>query len=164
MFLQKIKRFFKRKQQWWHYNYQYLMVINSPFKPLGIKFYFGEIAVGTPYFYPRKLVKTKDAHVFKYLKYFGVNYTPLGYKIKWTDTDYRFEWSPQLSIVLFKKQIVFTIVPKITNMFYLSAYWEAWLIYKNHTDKKKTKKERIDEVRQICNVPNDILKEKYHAK
>ena len=32
----------------------FLRTYNSPFKPLKLKFYFGKIALGTPYFYPRK--------------------------------------------------------------------------------------------------------------
>jgi hypothetical protein len=44
--------------------YRFLKVFLSPFKRPKIKFYFGKITFGTPYFYPRKWVKTskKKAH------------------------------------------------------------------------------------------------------
>jgi hypothetical protein len=35
----------------------FLRAYNSPFKPLKLKFYCGKIALGTPYFFPRKWVK-----------------------------------------------------------------------------------------------------------
>ena len=35
----------------------FLKALISPFKPFKPKFYCGRIAVGTPYFYPRKWVK-----------------------------------------------------------------------------------------------------------
>jgi len=38
-------------------NFDYLRSYNSPFKPPKIKFYCGKIAIGTPYFYPRRWVK-----------------------------------------------------------------------------------------------------------
>ncbi len=38
-------------------DFDYLRVYNSPFKAPKIKFYCGKIAIGTPYFFPRKWVK-----------------------------------------------------------------------------------------------------------
>lgn len=35
----------------------FLRAYNSPFKPLKLQFYCGKIALGTPYFFPRKWVK-----------------------------------------------------------------------------------------------------------
>jgi hypothetical protein len=35
----------------------FLKAINSPFKPFKLKWYIGKVAIGTPYFYPRKWVK-----------------------------------------------------------------------------------------------------------
>ena len=45
------------------YNLSFLDVLNSPFKGLKLKWYFGDIEHGTPYFLPRKWVKCnkKDA-------------------------------------------------------------------------------------------------------
>ena len=36
---------------------EFLKAYNSPFKPLQLKLYCGKIAIGTPYFYPRRWVK-----------------------------------------------------------------------------------------------------------
>jgi len=38
-------------------DFSFLKAYNSPFKPLKLKFYCGKIALGTPYFFPRKWVK-----------------------------------------------------------------------------------------------------------
>ena len=45
------------------YNLSFLGVLNSPFKGLKLRWYFGDIEHGTPYFLPRKWVKCnkKDA-------------------------------------------------------------------------------------------------------
>ena len=108
-------------------------------------------------------------------KYFGINYWSLGWKIKWSNTDVRFEWCPGLSIVLFGTQIVIYPVPSCFDNT-LSHYWEAWLIYTKHTDKIKTVEDRIkesmklypakwmkyEEGKQIpVNYWNYILKDKY---
>lgn len=37
--------------------FNYLKILNSPFKPFKLKWYIGKAAVGTPYFFPRKWVK-----------------------------------------------------------------------------------------------------------
>ena len=113
------------------YNFFFLKVLNSPFKGLWLKWYFGEIKHGTPYFLPRKWIKVTKEDCEKYLqddldrfkkhgwkidegrtwefyknhqkpipiKYFGFDFTTLGWKTKWND--YRFEWPPSISIVLF---------------------------------------------------------------
>jgi len=47
----------KNKIKYFLNDFDYLRVYNSPFKPPKIKFYCGKIALGTPYFYPRKWVK-----------------------------------------------------------------------------------------------------------
>lgn len=38
-------------------DFDFLRAYNSPFKPLKLKFYCGKVALGTPYFFPRKWVK-----------------------------------------------------------------------------------------------------------
>jgi len=38
-------------------NLKFIKSLWSPFKPFKLKWYIGKIAVGTPYFYPRKWVK-----------------------------------------------------------------------------------------------------------
>jgi len=36
--------------------FEYIKAFNSPFKRPKLKWYFGKIAIGTPYFYPRRWV------------------------------------------------------------------------------------------------------------
>jgi hypothetical protein len=82
---------------------------------------------------------------------FGFDYIGLGYKTKWSNTDYRFEWSPRLSFVCFRYQIAVTVVPKMPKDAVLSSidyYWESWLYYNYNTDATKTPKERIAEARE----------------
>ena len=45
--------------------FDYLRAYNSPFKPLRLKVYCGKIALGTPYFFPRKWVKGTPALAVK---------------------------------------------------------------------------------------------------
>ena len=119
----------------------FIKILWSPFKSFKLKLYIGKIKIGVPYFFPRKTVKskTKSGYLeFKPLK-IGFSYCSLGYKTKWTDTDYRFEWSPVYSFVFFGYQIALIIeAPNDSH-----AYWESWLYYELQTDKTKSKKERI---------------------
>lgn len=176
----KIVKYFKRKYTSFKYNWDYLCVLNSPFVGLRLKWYFGKIQHGTPYFLPRKWVKmtqkdceevlTKDlANAEKYgwsyttnrtweyyknhtkavqIKYFGFNSTTLGWKIKWED--YRFEWAPCYSLVIFGKQLFVCVLPKMEKVcedraIRQDCYWEAYLTYKYRTDKTKLKEERLQE-------------------
>jgi hypothetical protein len=154
----------------------------SPFKRVKLKWYFGKVAIGVPYFTPRKWVKGTDKLIHKAVlnfiqreeshnkrnpeyariikpygeiyeqmknryypvpKKIGFDFTRLGWKTKWTNTDYRFEWSPSLSFVFFKWQIVVTFVaPEMDH------YWECWLYYTRDTDKTKTTEERLKQARE----------------
>lgn len=112
--------------------FKFLKAFNSPFKRPRLKWYFGKVAIGTPYFYPRKAIKDPDKP--GYLKFvpkkIGFDFVGLGYKTKWTDTDYRFEWGPLWSFVFFKWQIAVSFnVPEPNH------YWVCWLTYENDTDK-----------------------------
>ena len=150
--------------------FTFLKVFNSPFKRPKLKWYFGKVAIGTPYFYPRRWVKPtqqmliesakqdieerirwneanekygntpkviptieelcekKKYHKFPVPKKIGFDFVGLGYKTKWTSTDYRFEWGPLWSFVFFKWQIVlFFKVPDPDH------YWVCWLTYLNDT-------------------------------
>ena len=151
---------------------KFLKALNSPFKPFKFKWYIGKIAIGTPYFFPRKWVKLSEKeieekaqekynklsesdkskttleHYKQYYKGFtksvpkkiGFDFVELGWKTKWTNTDYRFEWSPLISFVFFKWQIaVIFQAPEKSN------YWESWLYYEYNTDKSKSQKERIEQ-------------------
>jgi len=150
----------------------WLKILNSPFKPFKLKWHVGKIEIGVPYFFPRKTVKskTKPGYLeFKPLKV-GFSYCGLGWKIKWSDTDYRHEYSPVFSFVFFGYQIAVTVVePDHT-------YWETWLYYERNTNKNKSQLERLlqcmDNVKNIwikydgdkqikTNHYNFILKKKY---
>ena len=156
---------------------RFIKVLFSPFKPFRVKWYCGKIAVGVPYFYPRKWIKSKEKPGWTTAvpKKLGFNYCGLGWKTKWTDTDYRFEWSPILSFVFFKWQIAL-----IVSANHPSHYWEGWLYYENDTDKTKSQKERIkqcidefpqkyksyypDGTEELIDYYNLILKRKYTQK
>jgi hypothetical protein len=76
----------------------------------------------------------------------GFSYCGLGWKTKWSDTDFRHEWNPVFSFVFFGYQIALTIYSP-----HRSHYWEAWLYYEYATDKTKSKRERIEQCRKECN-------------
>ena len=155
-------------------NFEFLKIYNSPFKLPRLKFYIGKVAIGTPYFLPRKWVKAtpemamksamdeiaemkkwnekntnndfkhtirsldevyqqKLRYQFPVPKKIGFDFVGLGYKTKWSDTDYRHEWDPIWSFVFFKWQIA--LIFSGPDSMSTSNYWEAWLYYKNHIDK-----------------------------
>lgn len=121
-------------------NFTFLKAFNSPFIRPKISFYFGKIVHGTPYFFPRKWVKNKEepGYLKCIPKKIGFDFIGLGWKTKWTATDYRYEWSPIWSFVFFKWQLcIFFNVPHPSN------YWESWLFYELNTDKRKSQKDRI---------------------
>jgi hypothetical protein len=125
--------------------FKFLKVFNSPFKRPKLKWYFGEVAIGTPYFYPRKWINNPDKSGYKKAipKKIGFDFVSLGWKTKWSDTDYRFEWNPIWSFVFFKWQIAVSFVPDDCH-----HYWECWLYYTHSTDKTKTVKERLEQARE----------------
>ena len=181
--MKKIIRYIKVKISNFKYNWGYLGVLNSPFVGLELKWYFGEIKHGTPYFLPRKWVKCDFKDAIKAwnkldndtqlecskkiggtnkwfsdyieghtkpipIKYFGFDYTSLGWKTKYNDI--RFEWSPSISLVIFGKQLFISIIPKMRKTpedatIRVDIYWEAYLTYKYRTDKTKSKHERLEQ-------------------
>lgn len=148
--MKKIIRYIKSKISNFKYNWGYLGVLNSPFVGLELKWYFGEIKHGTPYFLPRKWVKCDNGSYSKPIpiKYFGFDYTSLGWKTKYDDI--RFEWSPSISLVIFGKQLFISIIPKMRKTpedaaIRVDIYWEAYLTYKYRTDKTKSKHERLEQ-------------------
>jgi hypothetical protein len=76
----------------------------------------------------------------------GFSYCGLGWKTKWTSTDFRYEWGPVLSFVFFGYQIALMVGHK-----HSSHYWESWLYYEYATDKTKSKRERIEQCRKEFN-------------
>jgi hypothetical protein len=153
---------------------EFISYFNTPFIRPKIRFYFGKIAIGTPFFYPRRSVKDPDKP--GYLKFipkkFGFDIVKLGWKTKWSQ--YRFEWSPIISFVFFKWQIAITIeAPEMNH------YWESWLYYQYKTDKKSSKIDRaiqcqkeypqnwlqtLNGVKKKINFYEIILKKKYVIK
>ena len=190
--------------------FEFLKVFNSPFKRPRLKWYVGKIAIGTPYFYPRRWVKATPERAKKAAlddikriedwnelnknnceprkippyeliykeklrsryavpKKIGFDFVRLGWKTKWSNTDYRFEWNPIWSFVFFKWQIAVSFVPNDCH-----HYWEAWLYYYYNTE--GTKRERVEackkdfsqtytvsngETKTTVNYYNKILKEAY---
>jgi hypothetical protein len=82
--------------------------------------------------------KNKPGYLTPMPKKIGFDFVSLGWKTKWEDSDYRFEYSPRWSFVFFKWQIALIFVAP-----YESNYWESWLYYEYNTNKKLSKKERI---------------------
>jgi hypothetical protein len=106
-----------------------------------------EIAIGTPYFFPRRWIDNPEKPGYKMAvpKKIGFDFVGLGYKTKWDEHDYRFEWSPVWSFVFFKLQLAVTFeVPHPEH------YWVCWLTYENDTDKDLLSTEaRIKFAREI---------------
>lgn len=167
--------------------FEFLKIYNSPFLCPKIKFYFGSIAIGTPYFLPRnwvkatperamqaaydelamrhkfnnanpnsnfqhKIVPVEELYVEK-LRYrysvpkkIGFDFVGLGWKTKWHETDYRYEWNPRWSFVLWKWQVA--LIFKAPDDIYDYYYWESWLYYHYSTDKSKSQRERIEQVKE----------------
>lgn len=150
--------------------FTFLKSLNSPFKPFKFKWYFGKVSIGTPYFLPRKWVNFSEKEILDkatekynqcpikdkvtlehFISYYkghkkavpkkiGFDFVDLGWKTKWSDTDYRFEWSPLISFVFFKWQIA--VIFQAPEQHH---YWEAWLYYELNTT--GTKYERITKCR-----------------
>ena len=124
-------------------DFDYLRAYCSPFKPLRLSFYCGKIALGTPYFLPRKWVKNKEKEGYykAVTRRIGFDFVPLGWKTKYDS--YRFEFSPMISFVFFKWQIAVTFVAEHSDQ-----YWESWLYYTRETDKTSTIVQRIAQCRK----------------
>lgn len=121
------------------------LLFSGPFKRTKLKWYFGKVAIGTPYFLPRKWVDdtSKPGYLKALPKKVGFDFVKLGWKTKWEDEDFRFEWAPLWSFVFFKWQIA--VIFKAPEQ---EHYWECWLYYTRATDKSKTVEERIIEARK----------------
>ena len=127
-------------------NFNYIKVFNSPFKKPKLKWYFGKIALGTPYFFPRRWVDNPDKPGYQKAipKKIGFDFVGLGYKTKWSDTDYRFEYGPLISFVFFKWQIA--VMLDVPDPYH---YWVCWLTYENDTDKDLSTDTRIKLAKEI---------------
>jgi hypothetical protein len=127
--------------------FKFLKVFTSPFKRPNLKWYFGEVAFGTPYFYPRRWIDNpkRPGYQMSVPKKIGFDFVGLGYKTKWSNTDYRYEYGPLWSFVFFKWQIVLLFeVPHPEH------YWVCWLTYENDTDEDLlSTEERIKLAKEI---------------
>jgi hypothetical protein len=88
-----------------------------------------------------ELYEEMKTYSFSVPKKIGFNFVDLGWKTKWTSTDYRFEWNPVWSFVFFGYQLAITFVPIEPH-----HYWECWLYYSRET--KGTTKERLKQARK----------------
>ena len=121
------------------------LLFSGPFKRTKLKWYFGKIAIGTPYFLPRKWVDdtSKPGYLKSIPKKIGFDFVKLGWKTKWEEDDYRFEWAPLWSFVFFKWQIaVIFQAPEQEH------YWECWLYYTRSTDDYLPIEERLVQARK----------------
>ena len=154
---------------------RWIKVLWSPFKPFKVSFYAGKTVIGTPYFFPRKTVKFTeediqnamvkhrdnknyvqhlDSKLYDMYKNYnkfvplkvGFDWCSLGYKTKWSDTDFRFEWNPVFTFVFFGYQLALTVYSP-----YYDHYWTSWLYYEYATDKTKSKRERVEQCRAEFN-------------
>lgn len=169
---------FKNLKSTIRYNWTFLKVLNSPFRSLKLRWYFGEIKMGTPYFLPRKWVKMTKADCKEALARDLANSEKHGWKFnrdkKWEDyknftkavplkyfginwntlgwktkwNEFRFEHNPSFSMVLFGKQLHITITPN-TDHRYWDSYWEGWLYYNYRTNSKASKLERFEQLQKI---------------
>jgi len=152
----------KRIKSYFSYHWSWIgVLVSSPFVGLRLKWYFGNVSMGVPYFLPKN-------------NWFKFNYVSLGWKTKYDS--FRHEWDPRFSLVILKKQIVIFVLPK-TDCSSSTMYWEAWLDYKYKTDKNGSIIDRVKELtekhsqtwithkndeRISINYYYKILKPKYH--
>ena len=73
----------------------------------------------------------------------GFSFCGLGWKTKWTSTDYRHEWNPVWSFVFFGYQIALIFRPEDDI-----HYWECFLAWEYDTDKSKSPQERLKEAKE----------------
>lgn len=119
----------------------FLKIYFSPFKPPRLKWYVGKVAIGTPYFFPRRWIGLKAVP-----KKIGFDFVGLGWKTKWRSDDYRMEWDPVFSFVFFDWQIALKFLAPSDECD--PHYWECWLFYERETDKYSSTKERIQQARK----------------
>lgn len=125
------------------YKLKWLDILWSPFVAPKVKFYFGKIKHGTPYFLPRYTVKNKSErgyYTFKPAKWFKFDVVGLGWKDKWNSP--RAEWSPLISLVILNRQFVVTFIHD-------DRIWESYLTYKYYTNKDTSTIERLSESRSL---------------
>jgi len=153
-----------------------MRVYLSPFKPLKLKFYIGRIAIGTPYFFPRRWVKlTKKEAIEKALEKNipkGIVDEEMREKIFKSSVESYMRWTKPIPKIIgfdfvgmgwktkwddyrFEWSPIWSFVFfkwQICITFvapHSDHYWECWLYYDRETDKTKTPKERISDAKRI---------------
>lgn len=155
--------------------FDFLKIYFSPFKRPKIDFYIGEVAIGTPYFYPRNWVKfTKKDALEKAMKdcqnknliYYGKNpleiadqflgYTkPVPKKIGFDFVPLRVKTKWSDTDYRYESCPIWSFVFfrwQIALLFghkYVDHYYTCWLIYDRHTDKTKNIEDRIKQAKKI---------------
>ena len=126
------------------YNFEWMKVYFSPFKFFLPKFYLGKTKIGVPYFLPRNMKLNKETRYYEFSeKKIGFSFCGMGFKTKWSSTDFRHEYNPVWSFVAFGYQIALIFRPE-----HDSHYWESYLFYHYATDKNKTVRERLNDARK----------------
>ena len=123
------------------YNFEWMKVYFSPFKFFLPKFYLGKTKIGVPYFLPRNMKLNKETRYYEFSeKKIGFSFCGMGFKTKWSSTDFRHQYNPVWSFVFFGYQIALIFRPE-----HDIHYFECWLAYEYDTDKSKSRKERLKE-------------------
>ena len=126
------------------YKFEWMKVYFSPFKPIIPRFYLGKTAIGVPYFLPRNMKLNKETRYYEFSeKKVGFSFCGMGWKTKWSSTDFRHEYNPVWSFVAFGYQIALIFRPEND-----CHYWESYLFYHYATDKNKTVRERLNDARK----------------
>ena len=121
------------------YEFEWMKVYFSPFKPIIPRFYLGKTAIGVPYFLPRNMKLNKETRYYEFSeKKIGFDFVGLGWKTKFNS--FRHEYNPVWSFVAFGYQIALIFIPE-----HDIHYFECWLAYEYDTDKSKSQKERLKE-------------------
>lgn len=93
---------------------------------------------------------TFDELYERYLRYrfpqpkkIGFDLRDVDWKTKWCEKDIRFQFSPVFSFVLFGLQFAIVFVAPEPD-----HYWPSFIYYHLHTDKTKSKEERLKQCRE----------------
>ena len=87
-----------------------------------------------------EVFQEKMRYEYAVSKKVGFSFCGMGWKTKWTNTDFRHEYNPVWSFVAFGYQIALIFRPE-----HDMHYWECFLAYTYDTDKSKSRKERLKE-------------------
>lgn len=154
--------------------FTWLKVLCSPFKRPKFVWYFGKIAIGVPYFYPRKWVKMNEEDCKKALaddleraKKGGWNFAkerdwtyyknhlkavPLKIGFSYCDLGWKTKWEDTDYRHEWNPTLSFVFFGWQIAVRVIPEhdchYWESWLYYELNTDKTKSKKERVEQCRK----------------